>query len=483
MQPGNMVFIMADEHHRDVLGCAGHPLVKTPHLDALAASGTRFTDAYCNSPICVPSRASFATGRYVHQIRFWDNAMPYDGSVPSWGHRLQATGNPVVSIGKLHYRSAADANGFDTEIMPMHVIDGIGDLRGMIRRDMQPAMATLGLAKGAGRGDSSYQRYDDRITSASVDWLTRWADRPGEKPFALFVSLVCPHFPLMSRPEWYDMYPADKVPWPDQYGAHERPQHPWIVALRELQIYDKGFDPASVRRALSAYFGMVSFTDHNVGRIMAALRQTGLIDNTNVIYTSDHGDNLGARGLWGKSNLYDAAAAVPMIIAGPTVPHGAEVREPVSLVDCFPTIVEAVGSRLAPEDADLPGASLFDIIRGTHRRRHVLSEYHAVGATTGAFMIRVGNFKYIHFAGLPPQLFDLELDPREIRNLAEEPGYAGLVADCAARLRAIVDPDAADAQAHADQEARIELFGGRDAVLARGALGYTPAPGDNPEFA
>ncbi|MDQ2803321.1 MAG: sulfatase-like hydrolase/transferase, partial [Pseudomonadota bacterium] len=109
--PKNLVFIMSDEHSRRVLGCYGHPMIQTPHLDQLAASGVRFTDAYCNSPICVPSRASFATGRYVHDIRFWDNAIPYDGSVPSWGHRLQQAGNRCTSIGKLHYRSTEDRNG------------------------------------------------------------------------------------------------------------------------------------------------------------------------------------------------------------------------------------------------------------------------------------------------------------------------------------------------------------------------------------
>src|SRR5271168_5324228 len=117
MEPANLLVVMSDEHSRCVLGSYGHAMIKTPHLDRLAAQGVRFTDAYCNSPICVPSRASFATGRYVHQIRFWDNAIPYDGSVPSWGHRLAQSGHHSASIGKLHFRSADDRNGFDEEIM------------------------------------------------------------------------------------------------------------------------------------------------------------------------------------------------------------------------------------------------------------------------------------------------------------------------------------------------------------------------------
>ena len=133
MQPANLLFILSDEHNPRVLGAAGHPMIKTPNLDRLAAAGVRFTGAYCNSPICVPSRAALATGRYVHRTRFWDNAIAYDGSVPSWHHRLRDAGHEVVSIGKLHFRSADDDNGFTEEVMPLHIVDGIGDPLGWLR--------------------------------------------------------------------------------------------------------------------------------------------------------------------------------------------------------------------------------------------------------------------------------------------------------------------------------------------------------------
>ena len=134
----NLLFILSDQHNRKMMGCSGHPMVQTPNLDRLAARGTRFTQAYCNSPICVPSRASLATGQYVHKIRFWDNAHPYDGSVPSWGHRLMAQGYRVTSVGKLHYRKFGDPNGFHEEFNPMHVVDGVGDLLGLIRDELPP---------------------------------------------------------------------------------------------------------------------------------------------------------------------------------------------------------------------------------------------------------------------------------------------------------------------------------------------------------
>ena len=479
MTPKNMLFIMSDEHRRDAAGCYGHPLVRTPNLDRLAASGTRFTDAYCNSPICVPSRASFATGRYAHQIGFWDNGTPYDGSVPSWGHRLREHGHEAVSIGKLHFRSTDDDNGFDEEIIPLHVVDGIGDVVGLIRDDMKPRKSALNLARDAGPGDSDYQRYDDQITQAAVDWLKRKGASQGGKPWALFVSLVCPHFPLIARPEWYDLYPAESLPMPRHDPAAQR--HPFIEATANIAIYDQGFDDAARRRAIAAYFGMVSFLDDNIGKLMRALEDAGLTGQTRVVYTSDHGDNLGNRGLWGKSNMYEDAAGVPLIMAGPDIPAGTVCREPASLVDGFPTILHCVGAPVT--DAGLPGTSLFDVARGVAPKRTVFSEYHASGSITGAFMIRKGRFKYVYYAGLPPQLFDLDADPLEANDLGMDPGYAGLARQCEAELRAVCDPDEADRQARASQAARIAAFGGREAVLARGSFGHSPTPGTKAVYA
>jgi choline-sulfatase len=478
MKPSNVLFILSDEHSRRVLGCYGHPMIRTPNLDALAARGVRFADAYTNSPICVPARASLATGRYPHQIRFWDNGIAYDGSVPTWHHRLRDAGHEAVSIGKLHFRSEDDDNGFSQEIMPLHINDGIGDPLGWLRDPLPVRKATLRLAKDAGRGESSYQDYDRKITDAAVDWLKARAGASGGKPWALFVSLVCPHFPLIARPEFYDLYPEDKVPLPALRIAAERaPDHPYVAAFRECQIYEKGFvDEANVRRAIAAYFGLVSSTDHNVGRLIAALEAAGLTDSTRILYSADHGDNLGTRGLWGKSTMYEEAAGVPMIAAGPGLPQGMICREPVTLADAFPTIVKWAGVAPHPQDRDLPGLPLDEVAR-TVPRRTILSEYHATGAATGAFMTRKGRFKFVYYAGMKPQLFDLDADPQETRDLGQDAGYRGLVADCERELRVVVDPEAADALAKSDQAAKIAEFGGREAILARGSFAYSPAPG------
>src|SRR5205085_3813592 len=142
-------------------------------------------------------------------------------------------------------------------------------------------------------------------------------------------------------------------------------------------------------------------------------------------------------------------------------------------VDCFPTIIDCVGLPPHADDRNLPGASLLDVVAGRALQRNVMSEYHAAGAATAAFMIRKGKFKYVHYVGMPAQLFDLEADPYERRNLAQAAGYQGLAAECDAALRTVVDPETADATARRDQAAKIDELGGREKILAMGSFGYS----------
>ena len=237
-KPRNLLFIMSDEHSKRVLGCNGHPMIRTPNLDRLAARGVRFTDAYCNSPICVPSRASFQTGRYVHDIRFWDNAIAYDGSVPSWAHRLKA--RAIASIRSASCTSAAPTT---TTASPRSTCRCTSSRAsaipiGMLRDPPPPRKAALKLAADAGCGDSTYQGYDDRITAGAEEWLRERAAHKDDKPWVLFVSLVCPHFPLIARPEWYNLYPEDQVPWPGLYSrsrAAEASLHRGHARLPDLR--------------------------------------------------------------------------------------------------------------------------------------------------------------------------------------------------------------------------------------------------------
>lgn len=481
VDPANLLFILSDEHQRDIAGCYGSTIARTPHLDRLAARGVRFTNAYTPCPICVPARGALATGRWVFQAKHWDNAAPYHGEIPSWHHRLRDAGHEVVSIGKLHFRSTDDDNGFSAEILPLHVLDGVGDLIGMLR-EPPPARGSMpALAASAGPGNSPYNDYDTAIADAACDWIAGAAGRRATKPWALFVSFVRPHFPLTPPPEFFALYPPERMPMPRLYDQADRPRHPAVKALRAIMCYDDYFaDTAAVRRAIAAYYGLVSFLDDRIGRVLASLDRAGLTDKTHVIYTTDHGDNVGSRGLWGKSVMYEESAAIPLIMAGPGVVRGAAVGTPVSLIDCYRTAMEAVGCAVPDADEALPSRSLFAIAQGDRPARTVLSEYHAAGSITGSFMIRHDRWKYVHHVGFRPELFDLAADPGEAHDLAQRAEMAAVIKECEGVLRRICDPEAVNAEAFSDQRRRIAIHGGVETIKARGDYSYTPAPGEKP---
>ena len=477
VEPMNLLFIMSDQHSRHVLGCYGNDIVRTPTLDALAARGTLFEHAYCNFPICVPSRASFATGRYAHAIGSWDNAAPYVGTeAASWGHRLTSQGHQVTTVGKLHYRRVGDPSGFPDQRLPMHVLDGEGDLYGLLRGAMPVRPQSRRQVLQARAGESEYTRYDRAIAREGARWLREEA-KEHRKPWCLFVSFVTPHFPLVAPPECFAMYPPEKLPLPVQHAFADWPRHPALDAHRRQQALDEPFDEPTLRDAIAAYYGLVSFVDQQIGVVLDALAEAGLQERTRVVYTSDHGEMLGEHGLWWKSAMYEGAAGVPLILAGPEVPRGRRVRTNVSLVDGFPTIVEEVGARPGPGDADLPGHSLWDFAQAPDQDRAVFAEYHAIFSTSGEYMLRTPRFKYVLYLAAQPQLFDLEHDPDERHDLADDPAYADVLADCDRQLRRIVDPEAVDRRAKADQQRKIAAAGGAQAVIEGGVtIPYTPAP-------
>ena len=471
----NLLVLMSDEHQARAMGCDGHPFVKTPNLDALAARGTRFTNAYTPCPICVPARASFATGQYVHQTRLWDNAMPYTGKTPGWGHALQAKSVPVESIGKLHYRADEDPTGFDTQHIPMMVAGGVGMVWAAIRgaeERVYPDYRMFG--DYIGPGESNYTKYDDAVVERTVNWLkARASDEPGA-PWCLYVGLVAPHFPLVVPQEFFDMYPADMLPEP-KLGAHtDYEKHPWVELQNALLDPEASFKDEQERQdAMSAYFGLCTFLDTNIGTILKVLEEAGFADNTNIVYTSDHGDHVGSRGLWGKSTMYEESVKIPMIMAGPDVPVGT-CETPVSLLDLSETIVDHFDGDLA---TDRPGRSLYELSgQATDPDRVVLSEYHAIGAVDGAFMVRKGDWKYVYYVGFEPELFDLRQDPEELTNLVGVEAYKDQQKQMHQELLKICDPEKVNARAHDDQRKLVDRHGGFELASKIGAPGATPPP-------
>ncbi|MEZ4868895.1 MAG: sulfatase-like hydrolase/transferase [Caldilineaceae bacterium] len=481
MQPANLLFILSDQHRRDFAGCYGHPTVQTPNLDRLAARGTRFTHAYTNSPICVPARAALATGRYVHDIGNWDNAFPYTGDVTSWGHRIRGAGLFVDSIGKLHFRGLGTDHGFSQEVEPLHVVDGVGDVLACIREDPPRRRAMRRNIEVAGPGDSTYLQYDRRNGDNGCQWLQ--AHTHDEQPWVLFLSFVCPHPPFIAPPDLHAYYMQQDLPRPRQWQAQDWPDHPALARMRHFFHLDEDpFTEAELHNLAAAYHGTTTYLDQQIGRVLTTLDELGLTDNTRIIYTSDHGESLGERGHFGKFLMYEETAGIPLIMAGPDVPQGKVLDTPISLIDCYPTILEAVGVEPSAEEAQLPGASLWEIANAPSQNRTVFSEFHAVGTGNAFYMVRDQRYKYVHYVHEAPQFFDLHADPDEVNDLAGAPDDQALVTDFRQRLYDLLDPEAVDARAKADQRARIAEMGGEAAVRAKGAFDNSPTPGEKAKF-
>ena len=252
-EPTNLLFICSDEHQRAISGCYGDPLVRTPNLDRLAARGIVYENAYCNAPLCVPARAAMATGRYAHAVHSWCNTTGYDGRhAESWGHRLTSQGHHATTIGKLHYHSESAPTGFPDQRIPMHLKEGRGDVRGLLRERMPPSKGFSKHVGEAGAGESAYTRYEAKGHL---------------KPWTLFVSFLSPHYPLAVPKRFLDMYPANGVPLPTLYRKNEWPDHPALAFYRRMRDHDEPYDEPTLRNAIASYYGLISFIDEQVGKL------------------------------------------------------------------------------------------------------------------------------------------------------------------------------------------------------------------------
>lgn len=471
-QRRNILFLLSDQHAPTMTGYAGHPDALTPNIDRLAAKGTAYRSAYCTSPICVPARASISTGRYVHELGNWDNAAPYVGDTPSWGHMLGEAGYRVTTIGKLHFRSSEDDTGFGDQRIPMHVHRG-GDLRGVALRSqgrLPDAGTGIQNVVEARAGTTDYTDYDERVAATAEQYFAEDVTS-SDQPWAAMVSFVTPHFPLIAPSEFFELYDEAVLTLPANEG--DAWDHPAIDVYREAYGFDRPFTEAETRRALRAYLALCSFMDHQIGRVLDALEASGQWDDTLIVYTSDHGESAGAHGLWFKHLMNEESVGVPFVVVGDGVPVDRSIDTPVSHIDLTPTLLDwARATEHAPPG--LPGASLLDP-DALDPDRCVLAEYHANWTIDGAFMLRDRRYKYIENIRARPQLFDMIADPQELHDLARNPANASLVTDYEARIRRHFDPVEVDARAKADQDRRVAEIGGIEAALDR-KVNFTPTP-------
>ena len=474
----NLLLIMSDEHRRDAMGCMGHQHVKTPNLDRLAKRGTVFTNAYTPSPMCVPARAAIACGDYVHKTGYWDSATPFDGKQRSWMKSLSTAGVDTTSIGKLHYRSSDDDNGFDHEHLAMHVVNGVGWPVGLLRENPPKFDSAAELADDIGRGPSSYTDYDLSITNYAQSWFnSKSVDDP---PWAAFVSLVSPHYPLKAPSQFFDLYDPKEIPLPVAYHKNHRPKHSEIQNIARFFNYDDYFDETKLRNAIVSYYALCTFMDDCVGRVLNALECSGQLDNTCILYVSDHGEMLGDHGLWTKQVMYEASAGVPMILSGPGVPESKRVNTATSLLDIYSTALDVFDLNPDSKEQKLPGDSLIKLANiDDDLNRTVLSEYHDGGSTTATFMVRWDQWKYVHYVDQPAQLFNVFSDPDELNDLTNSVSHKHILHEGEKRLTEICDPEVINQQCFKAQSKRIHALGGRQACAQAYTFNHTPTPDES----
>jgi choline-sulfatase len=374
----------------------------------------------------------------------------------------------------LHYRSAADDVGFSEQILPMYLANnGRGWPQGLQRKPMGSFPDAAEMAAILGPGETSYIQYDRDITVAAVNWLEQHKANDS-KPWVLFVSFICPHFPLSAPQQFYDLYRDVELPEPYDRDAAKRLKHPVIDEMRRFWNYADYFDRDSEIEGLKNYYGLCSFLDDNIAQVLDALNRSGQADNTQIIYTSDHGDMIGNHGIWGKCYMYEDSAGVPLIFSGPGI--GPSINDtPVSLTDMAATIEQAVHGAAIKVENSWQSQPLQAFVDSPDPERPILSEYHDGGSPCGFFMLRKGRWKYVHFAeGHPPLLFDIENDPHELLNLADDPEHADSLAGLGEQLFEILDPEEVNRQAFSDQARMIDTLGGMAAILAMPSFNHTP---------
>ncbi len=447
MPKPNILIIMSDEHAPMYSSVYGHPIVQTPNMERLAAAGATFDAAYCNSPLCAPSRMSFMTGRFVHHIGAWDNVTPLRSDEVTWAHRLRDCGYDVALSGKQHFSGPDQLHGFQQQLARdlhaewYHAIHTWDD--GIV-----PAQQPWQEVYAAGPGATEELEVDDLAQERALAYLRDPARQA--KPWALNVSFIAPHFPLVAPQRFWDMYPPADMDLPEIPDGHLDSLHPMAQRLRLMFGFPQ-FPDDVVRRARAGYYALISYFDEKIGQLLDALIETGQAENTVVIHISDHGDMNGEHGMWRKSNFYEASSRVPLQVSWPgRITGGQRFAEVVSLVDVAATICDIAGDNC---DLPLDGDSLLPMLTGDDRtwKDEAFCEYLAHGSDRPLAMLRRGRYKLNYSWGDPVELYDLEADPGEFHDLAHVADYQDLIADMTARLLSDWDPTALDKQVRASQ--------------------------------
>lgn len=453
----NILLIMADQLAPQALSFYGNPVCKTPNLDRLAARSVVFDNAYCNYPLCVPSRASMMSGRLTPAIEVWDNACELASSQPTLAHHLRHLGYHTVLSGKMHFIGPDQLHGFNertvTDVYPSE-FDWVADW------DAGPAFVPSatgmnGVVEAGPAARTLQEDYDEEVAHAAVQAIYDLARRaPEAGPWFQLASFTSPHTPFVADKRYWDRYDPDEIDLPRVSALpFEDLDHASRALFFAHGRHRHRVTEEALRRARHGYYAMVSFIDDKVGELLSALDASGQADNTVVLFCADHGEMLGERGMWFKQSFYEWSARVPLTIALPD--HAPRrVKDCVSLVDLFPTLVDVAGG-----DVALPcdGESLVPALTGGKTRDLAVSDYSGIGPCVPHRMVRQGRFKLIYTHGAPDLLFDLEQDPDELHNLAGDPAHAKTLAQLRSVLLDGWAPDDIDRRIRASQAQRLFL--------------------------
>lgn len=453
METPNILFVMADQLAPHFTSTYGHPVVSTPNLDALAERGSRFDAAYCHSPLCAPARFTMLSGQPVSAIGAWDNASEFPASVPTLAHHLALANYRTILSGKMHFVGPDQMHGFEerltTDIYPADFAWTPNWERPGER--IHKWYHNMEVLHEAGEAVTTYQiDFDEEVGFAARRKLLDMARDDDERPFFLCASFMHPHDPYVARPEWWGLYDHDDIDMPDDWDEDSLDPHTQRIRTG-IQADTVGYTDEQVRNARHGYYANTSYFDDQLGQLLSVLDETGQLDNTVVIATSDHGDMLGDRGAWFKMSFHERSARVPLVVAGPGVATGT-VPNVCSHLDFLPTLLDIAG---AEPVTDLPGRSLWPACTGASDPvDETFGEYTGEMASDPIFMIRRGSYKYIHCDVDPPQLYDVVADPLERNNLTSDPAFSEMAAAFASEVSERWDSAAIKARVMASQRSR-----------------------------
>ncbi len=432
----------------------------TPALDRLAAEGVRFRATYSNSPLCAPARFAMMSGRPISEIGAYDNAAEFPAAVPTFAHHLRAAGYQTSLIGKMHFVGPDQLHGFEERLTTDIYPADFGWTPDWTNPDgrFDRWFHNMDSVTGAGIAEASNQLdYDDDVGFRAVRKLRDLARTDDPRPWFVTVSFTHPHDPYVARRQYWDLYQDEAIPGPTV--ARPTDPDPHSQRLIRLMAADTTEVTADqIRDARHAYLANTSYVDGLVGQLLDLLDRPELGRDTVVIFTADHGDMLGERGLWYKMNFFEPASRVPLIIRAPGRFGPGTVDTVTSLLDIAPTLLDLAG--LEPEET-MAGASLVPLTDGLDRGRTVYGEYLGEGAVAPILMVRRGELKYIWSESDPPQLYDLATDPDELTNIA---GSYPLTPDLEAEVARRWDVERLRAEVLASQRARATV----DRALRRG---------------